>query len=731
LVIGVALCPNVSATVMVMENTAMLWYADTDNDGFGDPNVSQTVCDQPLGYVADNSDQCPGDGNKQTPGQCGCGVPDTDDDNDGTANCNDGCPNDPNKIAPGQCGCGVEDLDTDEDGTADCVDGCPLDDSKTAPGNCGCGNPEPGAACDDGDETTGEDTVQPDCSCAGVPVDCNYVPSGPDMPGTPCDDGNPLTSLDTWSLGCLCEGSFLDCEGTPNGTALPGTPCDDGLATTGNDLYGADCTCAGELIDCEGVPGGAALPGTPCDDGNANTTGDTWDNSCGCVGAPDCVNNSMTIELNTDASGDETSWEIVPVGGGAALCSGNTYANNATITVNCCLVDGCYRLLVYDSFGDGMTTGGYRLLDGNGETVIDNDANGAFTSTSAIANNGGFCLPISTDGLVASDCGRMDLTPSSTVKAKVNGAVSAEYGVGDQTDDGYQFWLFDPNGTYSRTIFKSHANHLAGTPQGPGACSNLKLSTIVTMPVPTDKLLNVRVRTRVNGVNGEYGPACRIMVDLAGNCPTTSLVNAPNDPKHSCGGSRTVSAYSKLYAYAVPAANKFQWRFENTANSYVRTIATSGEVLTLNQWATSPLLCGTYTYDVSLHASFDNGVTYCPYGAVCQVTITNNTASCTQAMGGGNLNYVLQDESGMNMWPNPTREGNVTLEFNGLSSEVTELDIAVIDLFGKVVSSQQLRTDGAEDVKTTLELGNDLASGMYIVNVTAGNARFTERLIVE
>ncbi|MBK9195542.1 MAG: hypothetical protein IPO17_11260 [Flavobacteriales bacterium] len=526
----------------------------------------------------------------------------------------------------------MEDLDTDEDGTADCVDGCPLDDSKTAPGNCGCGNPEPGAACDDGDETTGEDTVQPDCSCAGVPVDCNYVPSGPDMPGTPCDDGNPLTSLDTWSLGCLCEGSIRDGEGTPNGTALPGTPCDDGLATTGNDLYGADCTCAGELIDCEGVPGGAALPGTPCDDGNANTTGDTWDNSCGCVGAPDCVNNSMTIELNTDASGDETSWEIVPVGGGAALCSGNTYANNATITVNCCLVDGCYRLLVYDSFGDGMTTGGYRLLDGNGETVIDNDANGAFTSTSAIANNGGFCLPISTDGLVASDCGRMDLTPSSTVKAKVNGAVSAEYGVGDQTDDGYQFWLFDPNGTYSRTIFKSHANHLAGTPQGPGACSNLKLSTIVTMPVPTDKLLNVRVRTRVNGVNGEYGPACRIMVDLAGNCPTTSLVNAPNDPKHSCGGSRTVSAYSKLYAYAVPAANKFQWRFENTANSYVRTIATSGEVLTLNQWATSPLLCGTYTYDVSLHASFDNGVTYCPYGAVCQVTI-NNTASCTQGHG--------------------------------------------------------------------------------------------------
>jgi len=36
-----------------------LWYADTDNDGLGDPNVTITSCTQPSGYVANNSDQCP------------------------------------------------------------------------------------------------------------------------------------------------------------------------------------------------------------------------------------------------------------------------------------------------------------------------------------------------------------------------------------------------------------------------------------------------------------------------------------------------------------------------------------------------------------------------------------------------------------------------------------------------------------------------------------------------
>jgi hypothetical protein len=71
----------------------------------------------------DACDGCPNDPNKIAPGQCGCGVPDTDSDGDGTANCNDGCPNDPNKTAPGLCGCGVADTDSDGDGTPDCNDG--------------------------------------------------------------------------------------------------------------------------------------------------------------------------------------------------------------------------------------------------------------------------------------------------------------------------------------------------------------------------------------------------------------------------------------------------------------------------------------------------------------------------------------------------------------------------------------------------------------------------------
>ncbi|MEM7369004.1 MAG: YHYH protein [Bacteroidota bacterium] len=33
-----------------------LWYEDSDGDGLGNPNVSQSACEQPTGFVSDNSD---------------------------------------------------------------------------------------------------------------------------------------------------------------------------------------------------------------------------------------------------------------------------------------------------------------------------------------------------------------------------------------------------------------------------------------------------------------------------------------------------------------------------------------------------------------------------------------------------------------------------------------------------------------------------------------------------
>ena len=74
--------------------TARRYYADGDGDGAGDPDSYTDVCQlaPPSGYVAAAGDTCDDDPLKTAPGDCGCGTPDSDDDNDGVSDCIDSTP---------------------------------------------------------------------------------------------------------------------------------------------------------------------------------------------------------------------------------------------------------------------------------------------------------------------------------------------------------------------------------------------------------------------------------------------------------------------------------------------------------------------------------------------------------------------------------------------------------------------------------------------------------------
>lgn len=93
----------------------------------------------------DVSDECPYDGKKITRGLCDCGNTDPTYDVDGNGTIDEwdcygsACPQDPDKFFdPGECGCGVPDIDSDDDETFDCKDECSFDPAKTDAGVCGC-----------------------------------------------------------------------------------------------------------------------------------------------------------------------------------------------------------------------------------------------------------------------------------------------------------------------------------------------------------------------------------------------------------------------------------------------------------------------------------------------------------------------------------------------------------------------------------------------------------------
>ena len=56
------------------------------------------------------------------------------------------------------------------------------------------------------------------------------------LPGAACDDVNPNTANDTWSANCVCEGTCLG--------GSDGMPCSDGIPWTNGDVW-MGCFCVG------------------------------------------------------------------------------------------------------------------------------------------------------------------------------------------------------------------------------------------------------------------------------------------------------------------------------------------------------------------------------------------------------------------------------------------------------------------------------------------------------
>ncbi|MEZ4758096.1 MAG: T9SS type A sorting domain-containing protein [Flavobacteriales bacterium] len=457
---------------------------------------------------------------------------------------------------------------------------------------------------------------------------------------------------------------------------------------------------------------------------------------------PICNDNGLTLEFQTDLFSDETTWEIIPDGFNTPACAGGGFfPPNATVTDFCCLPDGCYRMRVLDAFGDGMVSGsfvgGYILrTSGSNQRIIDNRNNfdGAFDGdVSAISGGQGFCLPISNQGLVYTSCDKLDWINGQYVVTSANPAVSAEWIVGgannvQDNNSGYEFWIFDPNGSYSFRRFRSHNQSDGFGPASATRACHMKLNNwALASQVPANVLMNVRVRARVNGVNGEFGPACRLMIDpVRAACPLTKLMDIPGNQYLSCGATRQWGTGNFVHARPVSGANRYQFRFRLPAEGFEVVRQTTTYFLQLN-WPTLPLEVGK-TYDVDVRVSKDGGATWCstddPWGDVCQLTI-----------GGSNFN-AMADINGtgaageLKMFPNPNRGDQLTFSLSAIEEGVNTVTLDVYDMFGKRVMARELAVAGSS-VNTTLDLKGALAAGMYVVNITAGSTSYTERLVIQ
>ncbi len=451
-------------------------------------------------------------------------------------------------------------------------------------------------------------------------------------------------------------------------------------------------------------------------------------------------NQDLVFEFDTDANPDQITWEIRQEGSNTLVASGGGgFPPNAGVTDVACLSEGCYTLRVLDAGGDGILGGGYVLRTSDARRIIDNRGNFSNGSVSAIAGGQGFCLPLGLDRLVTTSCDKVDWINGQYVVASPNAAVSAEWIPGgsnsvQDSNSGYEFWIFDPNGSYSFRRFRSHNVSDGYASVGATRACHMKINNwAAASQIPQNVLMNIRVRGRVNGVNGEFGPACRFKIDpVRAACPLTQLLNSPGNPYFSCGVTRTWGQSTSIVAAKpVSGANRYQFRFRLPAEGFEVVITRTNYLLSLNWSAATGLpLENGKTYDVEVRASKNGGSTWCTsdavWGPVCQVTIGAPAPSAMALLEG-----MQQDEQHADprLFPNPTRGDVLNFSMGAVEEGVERVSMDIFDLSGKRVSSRDLPVS-AGAVNTVIDLKGELAAGMYLVTITAGDRLYSERLLV-
>lgn len=202
-----------------------------------------------------------------------------------------------------------------------------------------------------------------------------------------------------------------------------------------------------------------------------------------------CTENlQLTFTLDENAS--EVSWEIRRDADNSLTASGGGWPDvpgGTTVTDDVCLPSDAYRLIVMDAGGDGIPGGGYVLTDAQGRRIV--DANGMFTTTSSVILP--FNVPLSNMTMQPLSCDRTNVLANTTL-----------YALSQPGSQQYQFWFFDPHGSYTRRIMR--------TP------NTIRSNQMVTSPLPLDMDLNVRVRVRVADVWLPFGAACRVRLPGGG-----------------------------------------------------------------------------------------------------------------------------------------------------------------------------------------------------------------------
>ncbi len=415
--------------------------------------------------------------------------------------------------------------------------------------------------------------------------------------------------------------------------------------------------------------------------------------------------NSVVVAINTDASPSEIGWEITDASntviatGGPSTISG---LDLETVLLDVNPVSACYGFTLTDSYGDGISGGSWQLRSLSGRVLLGDDFDNGSDSPSLTPAYAGytehsFCLPLGNSHTAAKSCGRFNFIMNS--KVYCNNAPGAT---------SYQFEFSDPDAGFIRRI---------AVPS-----NSVRFSQMQTSPLTPGVKYFARVRNNGSGAmaSAHFGGGCELGMNLPATVPCTELISAPTYG-HSCNETRAFNTNNSfIYALPVTGATEYQFRVYNTNEGYDETFIRSTYILQL-KWniGVAPPLANGSTYNVTVNVKV--GTLYSGFcGNVCTITINNPArpdASMTQTAGTAT------------MWPNPVRESQVNLSIDGIQDADQNITVDIQDIYGKQIFAKEFGNSG-ERFTTILDLPSNIASGVYMVNITVNGQKTVQRLSI-
>lgn len=171
----------------------------------------------------------------------------------------------------------------------------------------------------------------------------------------------------------------------------------------------------------------------------------------------------------------------------------------------------------------------------------------------------------------------------------------------------------------------------------------------------------------------------------------------------------------------------------NTGNGNCERTVLNSMVQNLSSWATFRVRRGRWL-NMRARTATTN------FGEVCYACFEKRTGpvgswiTCPQLVmfngGGGHAMVIQTEHPSVELWPNPSTMGAITIHMMDLDVASTSATIAVVDALGREIHRTQVATSGAEEI--TSELGVErIVPGIYHVIVNSGDRVFSQRWLVE